>query len=1041
MSICNYNNINDLCCNKYSYQYAHTVSDGTRAVAVSGENAAVYRTDQLSGEIVLLNSASNLTIEPCSISDDPDIIMAWECYRIWRNDCLNNPLLPPIDSYRITQKDVIEKAYKARLEQGYSTTVDNIRVSFSLLPEAQVNLASIVLSANILYANDTKSTMPSIYDINGQPITLTYAQIVDLYKKYTNANTLILSLKTLLISQIDAATSIEEIVSYVWDLRLIEKTVACPECYESDDFGDCLPYVGAPYPPRDIVASSLNSGAALSWSYPLCDGGYSVDDYIIEYSLDYGLSWSYISDIQSSGLSTTISGLTNGSTYIFRAAAVNFIGTGNFSFGSNNVTPAAIPTPSSPVSLTGYPGDRSALLTWVIPTGSGGAPITDYLIEYSFDAGSSWLVFDDVVGTGTMSTVTGLSNGSPYVFRVAAINAGGVGAYSNLSNIITPNEIPTITILQQPLNDRVINYNESTTFSINAIVSNNTSPSYQWQAYGEDFDDYQMKWKNISNATGTSLSVSTNSWWNSFGLYPDYYMGSGYALRCLLSASGASSVTSDIVRLVSIGDDYYFDSYLNNANYSYAGSQSVGGSSYDIYNALTSSNNIYYDFYNYGYGNASSWTSGNRSRVELQISSDASTWSTITGSNFAQPNNIYGTAYLSNSFTSDTSRYYRMVLRDLWPYTTTNGSSSTSESTYEQVSGRVRLDWIVPVPTQVTNVTGVAGDASVNIGWTAPSSDRGSAITDYVIQYSVNSGVTWFVYDDAVSSSLSASITGLMNDTTYVFRVAAINAYGTGLFSNSSTGLTTKAATVPDKVSGLLIYPYDQSSYLEWSIPFNNNSAIIDYTIDYSLDYGSSWSTFNDGISTLAYSFVTGLVNGSSYLFRVAAINGVGQGPYSDNVSGIINIAQDTTYNKTRLLLNMDSIYIPQPSYGPTVTFTKNNYGNEVDVIISGTLAITRGDQQGIYNSAVETYYNRSASPANTVWNMDGWSNICSVSTRSFDYWINVVYGNPPGSVGQEMVMKHVPTNRYWLIKFTSWSAGSAGGGFSYERKELLSCS
>lgn len=56
---------------------------------------------------------------------------------------------------------------------------------------------------------------------------------------------------------------------------------------------------------------------------------------------------------------------------------------------------------------------------------------------------------------------------------------------------------------------------------------------------------------------------------------------------------------------------------------------------------------------------------------------------------------------------------------------------------------------------------------------------------------------------------------------------------------------------------------------------------------------------------------------------------------------------------------------------GATVTFTKNDYEDVKDIIIPNVLEITRGDQQGIYNSALEQSYdnNTYVSPANTVWN------------------------------------------------------------------------
>ena len=129
------------------------------------------------------------------------------------------------------------------------------------------------------------------------------------------------------------------------------------------------------------------------------------------------------------------------------------------------------------------------------------------------------------------------------------------------------------------------------------------------------------------------------------------------------------------------------------------------------------------------------------------------------------------------------------------------------------------------------------------------------------------------------------------------------------------------------------------------------------------------------------------------------------------------------------------------PSYGPQVDFTATNYGTEVDVIIPGVLEITRNNNQGIYNSAIEGGFDRYSSPANTVWNRDSWANVCNFSTRSYGIWREyAAQYNPPYMVNAELIMKHVPTNRYWLIKFTNWQGGAQGGAFAYTRKEILGC-
>jgi hypothetical protein len=54
---------------------------------------------------------------------------------------------------------------------------------------------------------------------------------------------------------------------------------------------------------------------------------------------------------------------------------------------------------------------------------------------------------------------------------------------------------------------------------------------------------------------------------------------------------------------------------------------------------------------------------------------------------------------------------------------------------------------------------------------------------------------------------------------------------------------------------------------------------------------------------------------------------------------------------------------------GEPVIFTKENYSDDVDVIVEGVVEITRGNQNGIYNVATEGTYNQNTSPADTEWN------------------------------------------------------------------------
>ena len=73
-------------------------------------------------------------------------------------------------------------------------------------------------------------------------------------------------------------------------------------------------------------------------------------------------------------------------------------------------------------------------LGWAPPSSDGGAAITGYRIQQGFAASNESAYSTVVSNTGSASTiytVRGLNNGTAYNFRVAAINAAGVGAYSD----------------------------------------------------------------------------------------------------------------------------------------------------------------------------------------------------------------------------------------------------------------------------------------------------------------------------------------------------------------------------------------------------------------------------------------------------------------------------------------------------------------------------------------------------------------------------------------------------------------------------------
>jgi alpha-tubulin suppressor-like RCC1 family protein len=102
---------------------------------------------------------------------------------------------------------------------------------------------------------------------------------------------------------------------------------------------------------------------------------------------------------------------------------------------------------------------------------------------------------------------------------------------------------------------------------------------------------------------------------------------------------------------------------------------------------------------------------------------------------------------------------------------------------------------IATEPTAPRSVVGVAGNTQASVSWGAPTSDGGSDITDYIVEYQQDGAATWSVFADGTSNATSATITGLTNARAYQFRVSALNAVNTSATSGASLAVTPDTTT------------------------------------------------------------------------------------------------------------------------------------------------------------------------------------------------------------------------------------------------------
>ncbi len=180
-------------------------------------------------------------------------------------------------------------------------------------------------------------------------------------------------------------------------------------------------------------------------------------------------------------------------------------------------------------------------------------------------------------------------------------------------------------------------------------------------------------------------------------------------------------------------------------------------------------------------------------------------------------------------------------------------------------------------PDAPTAVVATTANTTLDVSWTAPSSNGGSDITAYTA--TATDGVASFTCTWS-SGPLECPITALVNGTTYTVSVVATNIVGD---SPASTPITATPATVATAPGTPTLTPSDSSLAVSWTEPSSNGgSAITGYT-----------ATASDGSNTFSCPWTTGplsctisgLTNGTSYAVTVTATNGAGDSPSSSSAN------------------------------------------------------------------------------------------------------------------------------------------------------------
>ena len=174
------------------------------------------------------------------------------------------------------------------------------------------------------------------------------------------------------------------------------------------------------------------------------------------------------------------------------------------------------------------------------------------------------------------------------------------------------------------------------------------------------------------------------------------------------------------------------------------------------------------------------------------------------------------------------------------------------------------------VPDAPTNVVAIPGNLVTTVTWN-PGNDNGSTIYGYKITSNPVSNLPAGYIEVLGPTTTTAVVQNLLNNTSYQFKVNAINQNGVSPDSTYSSFVTPY--TIPNPPTNVVADASNGYAKVSWIDPtYNGGSAIYGYTVT-SIPEGHTASIIGVDSSSV---IVNGLTNGTSYNFSVVARNAAG---------------------------------------------------------------------------------------------------------------------------------------------------------------------
>lgn len=257
-----------------------------------------------------------------------------------------------------------------------------------------------------------------------------------------------------------------------------------------------------------------------------------------------------------------------------------------------------------------------------------------------------------------------------------------------------------------------------------------------------------------------------------------------------------------------------------------------------------------------------SWTSVEGGSYQIQASADLSSWTTLAAAQPATANSSK-TTVIEGSATGAGRRFYKVQRSALAAYDGGGGITYAA-------------------PTAATGAASAVGSGTATLNATVNPNGASTTVSfEYGTTTSYGSTTGSSTLTGSTSTAVSSDLTGLAAETTYHCRVVATNSYGTTYGSDVSFTTTALGAVVaPTAATSAASGIASTSATLNGSVNANNGTTTVSFEYGTTTSYGSTAaatpSSVTGSSSTSVAASLSGLAAGTTYYYRVKAVNAGG---------------------------------------------------------------------------------------------------------------------------------------------------------------------